>query len=300
VNLHTGDELSELADALNMMCQHLLESRDAVRKETERRISALEQLRHADRLVSVGRLASGIAHEVGTPLNVISARAKQLRTSELPDEDIKNIASVIGNQSDRIARIIRQLLALARPSRNERKSLDLGKTAYASTTLLKPLANKRGVSLRVVVCPDPPVVLASEEQLEQVFTNLIVNAIQAMPHGGEVAITVSSLHACRPGDEKSKAKTCACVMVSDQGIGIAEEDISKVFDPFFTTKDVGEGTGLGLSSAYEIVHEHGGWIEATSTVGKGSCFSIYLPLANTNYIGHEPDGVPSSYTKRTD
>lgn len=300
VDLRTGDELSELAHALNMMCQHLSQSRDTARKETEARIAAIEQLRHADRLATVGRLASGIAHEVGTPLNVISARAKQIRTGELQEVEVKKNADVIGTQSDRIARTIRQLLALARPSRGGMEPVDLGKTARASMTLLKPLAERHGVSLRAVVCHEPPIVLASEGQMEQVLTNLIVNAIQAMPQGGEAVVEVSRHRACRPGDAEAKARTCACVSVSDEGVGIAEEDLSKVFDPFFTTKDVGEGTGLGLSLAYEIVHERGGWIEVSSTAGRGSCFSIYLPLANTDCVGHEPDGAPSSCMERTD
>ena len=282
LDLHTGDELSALADALNGMCQQLSESQDTARKEIEARIAAIEQLRHADRLATVGRLASGVAHEVGTPLNVIAARAKQIRVDGLLQTEIKKNAAIIGKQSERIARIIRQLLAFARPSRQHWLPLDLAKTARETTSLLKPLAEKHSVLLRTIVCHNPPFVLADEAQIEQVIANLVVNAIQAMQRGGNVEVRVFLNRACRPGVEDAREMIYACVSVRDEGSGIAEKDLSSIFDPFFTTKDVGEGTGLGLSLAHEIVREHGGWIAVASQLGKGSRFTIHLPLASND------------------
>jgi signal transduction histidine kinase len=139
LDLRTGDELSALADALNRTCQTLSESQDTACREAEARIAAIEQLRHADRLATVGRLASGVAHEVGTPLNVISARAKQIRAGDLEQAEITKNATVIGTQSDRIARIVRQLLAFARPSRGERAPFDLAKISRRTINLLQPL-----------------------------------------------------------------------------------------------------------------------------------------------------------------
>ena len=292
LDLRTGDELSSLGDALNRMCQTLSESQGAARSEAEARIAAVEQLRHADRLATVGRLASGVAHEVGTPLNVISARAKQIRAGELEQAEITKNATVIGTQSDRIARIVRQLLAFARPSRGERAWFDLAKTARKTINLLQPLAEKHGVSLGVIACDEPPVAFANQAQAEQVLTNLIVNAIQAMPHGGDVEVRAYPCRARPPADAEAEEGLYACLSVCDQGVGIAEEDLASVFDPFFTTKDVGEGTGLGLSLAHEIVREHGGWIEVSSTLGEGTCFSVYLPLVNTDSAGSDPETTP--------
>jgi signal transduction histidine kinase len=278
LQLHTGDELSELAEALNKMSQDLAESRNNLRQEIEARIAAIEQLRHADRLATVGRLASGVAHEVGTPLNVISARAKQIRTGSRGDAEIEKHATIIGAQSERIAVIVRQLLAFARPNRGEKKPLDLGALGTATANLLAPLAEKSGVALRVVSDDDQPIVEANHGQMQQVLTNLVVNAIQAISHGGSVEIRVGRHRAVHPGCEASDMGEYACLRVSDDGKGIAEEELPRIFDPFFTTKDVGEGTGLGLSLASEIVREHGGWIQVRSELGKGSCFSVYLPL----------------------
>jgi two-component system NtrC family sensor kinase len=287
--LYQSDEFGELADALNDMCRRLAEAQENVRAETEAHIAALEQLRHADRLTTVGRLASGIAHEVGTPLNVISARAKQIAGGGLSGAGVQENAVIVGRQADRIAAIIRRLLDFARPSRSRRKLLDLREVVERAVGLLSPLAEKHQVSLDVLGGDEPLLVNANAGQIEQVLTNLIVNAIQSMPEGGRAEVRFACCAAKPPLAAGAAGDRFACVSVIDQGVGISEDDLPKVFEPFFTTKEVGEGTGLGLSLAHGIVREHGGWIDVTSSPGEGSCFTICLPLAGDDRSPEKAD-----------
>lgn len=281
LHLKTRDELSELATALNRMCGDLASAQELARSESDARIAALEQLRHADRLATVGRLASGIAHEVGTPLNVISARAKQIENASTASSGVRNHAKIVGRQSERIASIIRQLLAFARPGRGARERTDLSQLAEKVIILLQPLAAKHHVRLLPVECTgSQSIVCVNRAQLEHVLANLIDNAIQAMPSGGEITTRVGTRRARSPWNENAPDSCYACLQVKDQGIGISTEVLPKVFDPFFTTKEVGEGTGLGLSLAFGIVREHQGWIDVNSEPGKGSCFTVFLPTSD--------------------
>lgn len=298
LHLKTGDELSELATALNHMCCELKDAQEVARTESEARIAALEQLRHADRLATVGRLASGIAHEVGTPLNVISARAKQIENTRTAPTGLRDNAAIIGRQSERIATIVRQLLAFARPSRGIRERSDLCELMHAVVALLQPLATKHNVALVPTDCPSPPMVDVNRAQMEHVLANFIDNAIQAMPDGGSVTTRVGTKRTRSPWGENVKEALYAYLVVEDQGTGISHGDLPKIFDPFFTTKDVGEGTGLGLSLAFGIVREHQGWIDVTSEPQKGSRFTVFLPVAASTVPKSSRRGLPASVDPR--
>ncbi len=275
LRLNQNDELRELADAMNSMAEQLAQARDDLRTESTARIAALEQLRHGERLMTVGKLGSGIAHELGTPLSVVSARASMIAEGEATGEEARAYARIIVEQSKRMTAIIRQLLDFARQRKPERVREHLGALAGHTVGLLEPLAEKRGVTLRVLererIEAD-----ADRGQLEQALTNLLVNAIQAAPAGTEVVVSLETVVATAEGGEPGPY---AAIAVRDHGPGIAEEDLQRVFEPFFTTKAVGEGTGLGLSVSYGIVREHGGWIDVQSKRGEGSCFTIHLPMA---------------------
>jgi two-component system, NtrC family, sensor kinase len=275
------DELGDLAREVDTMCGRLEAARERVEAETKARLVALAQLRHADRLSTVGRLASGLAHELGTPLNVVQGRASLIARDAAASDAVVKGASVIVEQSERMAGIIRRLLDFARQRAEKKGRVDLRAAVAQSAAMLAPLAKKLGVAL--VVGPpegEGAFALADAAQLQQVLSNLIVNAVQAMPKGGEVRVGVKVERARPPADVGGGGEQeVVRVDVEDEGVGIAPGDVERIFEPFFTTKDVGEGTGLGLSVSYGIVREHGGWIAVDSRLGAGSRFSVFLPGA---------------------
>jgi two-component system, NtrC family, sensor kinase len=276
IHLRSGDELAELAENLNTMCAKLSDSQVRLRQEATARITTLEQLRHADRLKTVGRLASGIAHELGTPLNVVAGRAGLIASGKLDASQIAESAAAIKGEADRMTRIIRQLLDFARASTPRKSPVDLRTVVRQTIDLLDAIAEKQKVRLTFASEGQDAVAEIDAGQIQQVLTNLTVNAIQAMPNGGEVQFAVGRRMGQSPvgGDGPLAFHT---IKVRDHGVGIAEENVPMLFEPFFTTKDVGVGTGLGLSIAYGIVQEHGGWIEVESRFGEGSCFTVFLP-----------------------
>ncbi|KYG10345.1 histidine kinase, partial [Sorangium cellulosum] len=272
------DELGQIAREINAMCENLAEARERAARETTARIAALEQLRHADRLTTVGKLASGIAHELGTPLNVVGGRAKMIARGLSPEEAADS-ARIIAEQADRMTKIIRQLLDFARRRVAQKAPADLAQIARQTLALLEPLARKRGVTLRLDEADlAPPGAQAEVDtgQMQQVLTNLVMNGMQSMKRGGELTVRVERARARPPADHGGAEGEHVAIRVIDQGDGIAPENIPRVFEPFFTTKDVGEGTGLGLSVSYGIVREHGGWLDVESELGKGSTFTVYL------------------------
>jgi two-component system NtrC family sensor kinase len=279
LQLRGHDELTELAVAVNRMCDQLAAARDRLRAETEARMRALGQLRHNDRLRTVGTLASGIAHELGTPLNVVSGRAGLILSGgeELHVAEVAENARIIKNQAERMTKIIRQLLDFARQRPRETISLDLRDVVNETIELLGSFAKKHRVKLTAVPGDTAMVANADQGQIQQVLTNLIVNAVQATAETGEVIVGCRRKIARPPEGVEGYEGEYLCIQVQDEGEGVAEENIGHLFDPFFTTKDVGEGTGLGLSIAYGIIREHGGWIDVSSERGKGSCFSVNLP-----------------------
>jgi signal transduction histidine kinase len=274
LKLAQNDEIGELAAEMDAMCERLAAARDDLDKETAARIRTLEQLRHADRLTTVGRLAAGIAHELGTPLNVVSGRAKMLARPGVTPEQTQEYARIVSEQADRMAGIIRQLLDFARRREPRRQRHDLRAVASQTVSLLEPLARKRGV--RVALTEGPSTHASVDAgQLQQALTNLVVNAVHVSPEQSTVEVSVTRGVAKPPeGGERE----VAVIKVVDQGSGIPPEVRDQIFDPFFTTKPVGAGTGLGLSVTRDIVIEHGGWITVDTAPGAGTTFGIHLPL----------------------
>jgi signal transduction histidine kinase len=279
VEMPRRDELGELSVAMNEMCSHLADSRERLRQEQQKRIETLEQLRHADRLRTVGRLAAGVAHELGTPLNTIAMRATMLLQDATASETCRRNASIIRTQTGRLSKIVHQLLTYARPRSLKKSTIDLRVVLQQTLEFLKPLAASSGVNLQLGRVAHPAIALVDADQMQQVMTNLIMNGVQAMPGGGSLDVEVRREHGEPPAAQKAKPGDYFCISVRDEGEGIPTKNLKHVFDPFFTTKDVGEGSGLGLSIAFGIVQEHGGWIDVRSQLGKGSCFSVYLPPA---------------------
>jgi len=264
LSLKRGDELSDLAREINGMCDQL--------------VTTLAQLRHADRLSTVGKLASGVAHELGTPLNVVAARARMIGDGQTTLEESRQYAHIIVGATERMTKIIRQVLQFARRGTLQRTHIDLREQVNEAVDLLRPLADKRNVRLDVAPGDGGARFDADAAQIQQVVTNLTMNAIQAMTAGGIVRLSVRRVVADAPPEMARGPRECLCLDVQDEGPGIPPEDLPHLFEPFFTTKDVGEGTGLGLAVSHGIVREHNGWISVSRTSAAGTTFSVFLPI----------------------
>ncbi|SEA40737.1 Signal transduction histidine kinase [Desulfuromusa kysingii] len=278
INLPGSGEISELSSTIERMRGQLAEAREAEQIATNEKFEALEKLRHTERLATLGQLSAGIAHELGTPLNVISGRAKMIGRAGMKTDDIFRSAGIIGEQAERMTEIIRQLLSFARRGEAKKQTVDLNTLLRSIQSLLEPTAREHGVELLVDNAEQSQPVFADPGQLQQVVLNLTLNGIQAMSSGGHVTLSSFTTSNVVPPDTLATKQThWACLQVKDQGKGMDAETLKKIFDPFFTTKDIGQGTGLGLSIAHGIIEEHGGWIAVDSIPEQGSCFSIYLP-----------------------
>ncbi len=270
--LHLGqrDELGQLAHEINVMCDRLAAERSA-------REAATEQLRHADRLTTVGKLASGLAHELGTPLNVVQGRARLVRDREVEGDEAIDSARIILEQAERMTALIRQLLDFARPRALHKAPLTVTALVGRVCELLATIARKSQVALEQPPPSESLRVEADEGQLHQVVTNLVINAIHAVPSGGRVVIAVREVDQPPPPHVEGTVKRWIAIEIRDEGVGMSDDVRERIFEPFFTTKEIGEGTGLGLSVSWGIVREHGGWIDVVSAPGKGSTFTVFLP-----------------------
>ncbi len=264
ITLRQRDELSDLGAEMNAMCDRLRET--------------LDQLRHADRLAIVGKLASGVAHELGTPLNVVTARARMIADGETTAAESQEYARIICGSADRMAVIIRQLLQFARRDGVRKTATNVEALATETLDLLKPLAGKHSVELVVEHAAIQTAAPVDAGQLQQVISNLVMNAIQASRKGGHVKLRCYEKLVLPPPDVGATLTLCLCLDVEDDGEGIPPGNLARVFEPFFTTKDIGDGTGLGLAVSYGIIRDHAGWIGVKSEVGKGTTFTVFVPL----------------------
>jgi signal transduction histidine kinase len=260
------------------MCRQLKTSQAAVYAEMQARLHTLEQLRHVDRLKTVGSLASGIAHELGTPLNVVSGRASLIASGRLASPEVVDSVRIIKEQVQRMTLIIQQLLDFARRKSPRRIAVDLRSLVQCTLDMLRSLAAQHRAVLTFTEDSTPILARVDTGQMQQVVINLVTNAWQAMPTGGQITIEVSSAATQPPPHLARPSGHYACVAVRDQGAGIPAEALTQIFDPFFTTKDMGQGTGLGLSIAHGIVQDHGGWMTVHSQPGQGTCMVVYVPM----------------------
>ena len=237
-------------------------------KRAEEALMRSEQWRaESEKLAAVGRLAAGVAHEINNPLTGVLTFAHLLKEKENMDEQDKKDLDLIVNETIRASRIVRDLLDFARERPAMTEPLDINEVVRRTIRLLGNQKAFRQIAVREELQEGLPVVHGDMNQLEQVFLNLSLNACEAMPGGGTLAISTSA--------QNGKV----LVKVADTGCGINKDILDRIFEPFFTTKPVGKGTGLGLSVSYGIVREHGGAIEVESEEGKGTTFTIVLPSA---------------------
>jgi PAS domain S-box-containing protein len=222
------------------------------------------RLRKTERIAELGTLASGMAHEIGTPMNVILGRAEYLM-DRVKEEPIKKGLQTIVTQVERITKVMNQLLSFARRKAPERQALDLKAVVENSVEIFQERLARHRIQVETTLDESCPMVQADADQMSQVLINLIMNAIHAMPEGGTLRVQMA------PADKM------VSLTVTDTGHGIPREVIKSIFDPFFTTKEFGKGTGLGLTVVKGIIEEHQGIITVESEPGKGTTFTIMLP-----------------------
>ncbi len=231
--------------------------------------AAQEQLIQSEKLAALGRLSADIAHEINNPLGGIKNCLYLL--SDSVSEHKKEYLDIAEQEVNRIASIVRRLLDLYRPKKEIMRPTNVNVPLDEILAVIKNQIANRNVKIIKHYDPKLPDAMASPEHLKQVFLNIILNALESMPEGGELAIkTYSQIE--HTGEPEIKLK------FTDTGCGIPEERMNKIFDPFFTTKKGGKGTGLGLSVSYGVIQRHNGRIEVKSEVGKGTTFIISLPV----------------------
>lgn len=271
-----ADEFGYLARAFNNMINTL----ECAKKEIEQ--CHVQRIERAAKLASLGEIISGIAHEIKNPLAGISC-AIQIFYSELSEDDSRKavIAEVL-NQVNRLDRIIKDLLSYAKPKPPMFVPSKISDILEKTLFLVYQEAKKQNIIIDNQVSTKMPELLIDPDQIQQVFLNIIINAVQAMPNGGILTISASMKNKEEVQQEIKKQVVDDMFIVikfHDTGKGIPQEDLAFIFEPFFTKKT--KGTGLGLSISRKIVHEHGGEIIVESEVGKGSLFSVYLPIRGT-------------------
>ncbi|MBS0171064.1 MAG: PAS domain S-box protein [Nitrospira sp.] len=240
---------------------------DGIASDITERKRLQAQLRRTERVAELGTVASGMAHEIGTPMNVILGRAEYLmeRTKEEPVR--KGLQTII-SQVERITRVMNQLLAFARRRPVEHRALDLRQTIEDNLEIFQERLSHSQITVETSFAESCPLVRADSDQMSQVLINLVMNAIHAMPDGG--VLKVSLMPAMDRG--------MVMLVIGDSGHGMPKDVIAKIFDPFFTTKEFGKGTGLGLTVVRGIIEEHGGTIQVESEPGIGTQFTICLPI----------------------
>jgi signal transduction histidine kinase len=295
VGIRSRDEVGRLAEQFNRMLTRIQESAAQIRQfneelqrkvaeatgELNRRYEELQSMNrqlaqaqlhvaHSERLAAAGQVAASVAHQIGTPLHSILGHLHRLRRDQT-DEAREDRVRIIESQVERVVQTIRELLDTVRKPAPRMECVQLNALLGDLFRLVMPSLSLRGIKLRTEFDPRLPRTLGDAAQLQEVFLNLLTNAIDAMPDGGE--LTVTTTVKASVGDEIGMT----CVMITDMGCGISDAALPKVFEPFFTTKSDGKGTGLGLSIAQETVSAHHGRIEVASRPGAGTTFTVTLP-----------------------
>jgi two-component system NtrC family sensor kinase len=283
IEMAAEDEIGDLADELNRMSASLgrreeeignlnrsleqkVRERTAELEEKNRLLmEAQQELLRVEKLAAVGELAAGVAHEINNPMAIIRGNAELIQMELPPDSSTQEEVAIITRQVGRVERIVANLLRFAREERKEIVTGSVNAILDEIIAQLKHQISMEGIDLEKRYDPEIPEIEGDLDQLRQVFTNLLLNAVQAMPEGGRLTVATGFR------DEEGVIEVC----VSDTGCGITAEEIDRIFNPFFTTKS--GGTGLGLSVSYGIVQSHGGNITVESREGEGSRFRVALP-----------------------
>ncbi|MBM4306693.1 MAG: HAMP domain-containing protein [Deltaproteobacteria bacterium] len=320
IEVPSTNEIGQLVMSFNRMTEQLKEKQKNIEMHLEslelankKLKQAQEELIRTEKLASIGRFAAGVAHEVGNPLGSILGYTSIMAREETTREEAHDYLKRIEKEIERINRIVKELLNFARPSRQDIQEVEINKVIKDTLSLLSYQKGFKNIETPLSLQPDLPMIKGNESLLSQIFINIILNAIDAMPDGGALGIeTVNFVVGSREGDELespylsrrkddpldtnyshlrspnpfsviftkfNRGDRLIKVKITDTGIGIKQEDMEKIFDPFFTTKDPDKGTGLGLSISLRIIESLGGEVKVRSEEGKGSTFEVYFPVA---------------------
>lgn len=278
-------EVGMLAREFNAMIHDLREAQARLAEEAESRRQFTRAMQEADKLVAVGQLSAGLAHEIGSPLQVLSGRARILQRSADDPERVRKTADILVAQTDRIAHIVQQLLEFARRRQPWFAPVRIDEPVRAVLDLLEHEGRGRGVGFSLAISPDLPAAWADAHQVQQVVLNLVTNALRASAQGGRVDVRVEVAPPIGPGGP-IPARARVRILVRDTGPGIPDEVKSRMFEPFFTTRASEGGTGLGLAVVKAIVDEHRGHVAFESSPA-GTTFAVDLPAADGK--GEEED-----------
>jgi two-component system, NtrC family, sensor kinase len=274
LRIDSGDEIELLSKQFNSMASKLEESHQTLERKVEERTRELKESQEAmvqqEKMVGIGQLAAGIAHEMNTPLGTIIGYAQMLREDleQHPQlsTSLSDVQEVIG-QAGRCRDLVKNLLNFSRRSSSEKANYDINDIISKILSLIHHDFEMKGVRLNTEFDPKMPRARVNENEIAQVILNLANNAADSMPSGGELNVST----------RYDEASDRICITMRDTGSGMKESDRTRVFEPFFTTKEVGKGTGLGLSICYKIVENHLGSIEFDTMLGNGTTFRVYLP-----------------------
>ncbi len=285
--LHFGkrDEIAAVGEEFDAMVTDLRETRVRLQQESDSKRRIEVGLQEANRLITVGQLAASLAHEIGSPLQVLGGRARMLLSNTSDPEQVRHNAGIIAEQSDRIAGIVSQLLGLVRQPPAPYEKIDFGATVSAVVDLLEFEAERRGSKLTMNVEDGVPRVEANAGQVQQVALNLLTNALHATPAGRTIRVTV------RPGtlERPTGAAVPGCsLIVEDEGEGISPGLRERILEPFFTTRSDKGGTGLGLAVVTTLVEHHRGSLGLTSELGRGTRVEAIFPIDQSGGVVPQP------------
>jgi two-component system NtrC family sensor kinase len=307
IRLRSNDEIGTLANSFNTMtddlrkAQHELKSwahtlEQRVQEKTEELRRAQASMIQIEKMASLGTLAATVAHELNNPLEGVLTYAKLLKRkvlqSALPDElkhDFEAELTVIADETARCGTIVKNLLLFSRQMIGEFREVNLVEILSQCFKLINHMLKINNVKFEMDVRAESTSLIADPSQLEQVFLAIAINAVEAMPGGGTLRVTV----------DDDRAAGFLQISFSDTGIGISDEDLPRIFEPFFTTKRDGKGTGLGLAVSYGIIERHGGTIHVTSRLHEGTTFTISLPRQPSARSGASAAGAHPPFTTST-
>lgn len=287
-----SDEISAVTLEFNRMTAELFSAHRQLDAETQKRRQFQKALQEADKLITIGQLSAGLAHEIGSPLQIVNGRARDLAKRADKPGEVRRVAEIIATQTDRITRIVQRLLEFARRRPPEIVPCDAAAAIAEVLDMLRYETNRRGIRLEFIRPDKLPVIRANKDWIQQIALNLLGNALAASDDGGTISVELCEAEMPRAGS----AVPALRFSVADTGKGIAPAHLPQLFEPFFTTRGDQGGTGLGLAVVKTIVTELGGTIAAESELGKGSSFTVHLPLYFATAV-HDRD---TEHTEKTE